>query len=512
MVGSDGSEPVAALGKSRWTRRAGALLAGAAPALAFPPPNLGWLAWVLLVPVLLLLASAETAGQAALLGWLAGVGFLAATQYWLVPNLLYFFPLAVGLLALLWAGWGALAWILLRGNVTAGRAAVAVLGVPAGWVVVEAVRSWQWLGGPWSLLAATQWRHPSMLGLAAVGGAWLVGVAIVAANTGVAVLVLARGRARGIGATAVVVALVSGPLWYSSSPPPPPSAVAGVRVALIQPGIGHGDVLSREEELTRAVAGRVGLVAWGESSVDEDLGEHPEVLARLAALSGSVGADVLVSVDARSGDTGAISKTATLIDPHGIVATYRKTRLVPFGEYVPFRDRLGWLSRITAAAGENRVPGHHLVLMSAAGIRFGPLISFELTFPDLACRLADDGAALLVYQTSTATFQDSAGPAQLTSMGAVRAAETGRPVAVAALSGVSAAYDARGRLLGWLPASQSGSLVVDVTPTSGRTPYARFGDWVPVACVTTLVLWAAGAAVRSRATRRGSPGRAGSVG
>ncbi|MFE3289365.1 apolipoprotein N-acyltransferase [Rhodococcus sp. NPDC059234] len=489
MSGSDGSEPVAALGKSRWTRRAGALLAGAAPVLAFPEPSLGWFAWVALVPALLLLRGAGSAREAALLGWLTGVGFLAATQYWLVPNLRYFFPIAVALLALLWCGWGVLVWILLRGHVTGARAVAAVLGVPAGWTVLEAVRSWQWFGGPWSLLGATQWAHPTVLGLAAVGGVWLVGFAIVAANTGLALLLVTPAGARAVGALTVVIALAAGPLWYLSTPAP--TTADRTRVALIQPGIVAGDARPREEELTRTVAGDVGLVVWGESSVDDDLGEHPEVLARLAALSASVGSDLLVNVDARVGTSGGIAKTATLVDAHGIVATYRKTRLVPFGEYVPLRDRLGWISRITAAARENREPGHGLVVMDAGGLAIGPLVSFELTFPDLARAQARGGARLLVYQTSTATFQGSWAPAQLASFGAVRAAESGRPAVVAALTGVSAGFDARGNTLAWLPADAHGAMVVEVPLFARTTIYDRGGDYLPLACA--LALAAAGA-------------------
>ncbi|MGW0043142.1 apolipoprotein N-acyltransferase [Rhodococcus sp. NPDC003348] len=494
---------------SRWPARGGALLAGALPALAFPGPNLALLAWVALVPALLVLRGSRSGGDAAVRGWCVGVGLVAATQYWVAPNLVFFFPLGVAALALLWSAWGVLAWTLLRGVLTARRAVAAVIGVPAGWVLIEAVRSWQWLGGPWALFGATQWRHPAVLALAAVGGVWLVGFAVVAVNTGIVVAVASPGASgRAVGGAAVVFALAAGPAWYSLGPVP---ATAGrLRVALIQVETGLADNMIRQEELTRAAAPGADLVVWGESSVDVDPGERPEVLARLTTLSREVGADLLVNVDAHVVGTDAhvvgtdaIAKTATLIDGTGVVATYRKTRLVPFGEYIPFRDRLGWLSRITAATAQNRVPGHELVVMDTGRTRIGPLISFELTFPDLARQQAKGGAALLVYQTSTSTFQGSSGPAQLTSVGAVRAAETGRPVAVAALTGVSAAFDARGRVLAWLPAAGAGSLVVDLEPSSGRTPYVRFGDWLPAVCAVAVIAIAGGTVVRRVRSSRG---------
>ncbi|SEL77732.1 apolipoprotein N-acyltransferase [Rhodococcus maanshanensis] len=492
--------------RSRWPARGAVLIAGALSLVAFPAPGLDLLAWVALVPVLLLLRAADTPREAALRGWLAGVGFLSGTQYWLAPNLVYFFPFVIGLVALLWSGWGILVRALLRGAETPARAVAAVIGVPAGWVLIETVRSWHWLGGPWSLFGSTQWRRPDVLALASVGGVWLVGFAVVAANVGFAILIVG-GRtwawstpptsARCVGAATALVAVVVGPLWSAARSDLPDSPT--VPVALVQPGIVHDDLLSRQEELTRGLGRPVHLVVWGESSVGEDLTARPDVLARLTALSGAVGAELLVNVDARVAG-GAIAKTSTLISGEGIEAEYRKTRLVPFGEYVPFRGQLGWLSRVTAAAGQNRQAGEKLVVMDVDGLAIGPLISFEQTFPDLARAQSRNGAALLVYQSSTATFQGSWAPAQLASFGALRAAETGRPVAAAALTGVSAAFDARGNRLAWMPAAESGALIVDVPMAGEDTAFDRLGNWVPASCALIVALLALGGLARRRSS------------
>ena len=109
--------------------------------------------------------------------------------------------------------------------------------------------------------------------------------------------------------------------------------------------------------LTATVAGqRPDLVVWGESSVAQDLTSHPEVLARLADLSRHVGADLLVNVDAPA-PGGGIYKSAVLIGEHGELGIYQKTRLVPFGEYVPLRPLFGWIARHSKAAAEDRQRG-----------------------------------------------------------------------------------------------------------------------------------------------------------
>lgn len=372
-----------------------------------------------------------------------------------------------------------------------GRLLAAVVVVPSVWVAAEWVRSWQALGGPWALYGATQWRHPAVLGLASIGGVWLVTFVLVAVNTALAVAVTARSIPRSILAVLVAVLVAaSGPLAYH--PWTTPSG-RPLTVALVQPGVitGPGQRFAAEERITAALP-RADLVVWGESSVGFDLRRRPDLVARLAALARTHG-PLLVNEDARDA-RGRISKSAVLIGPYGAEARYVKNRLVPFGEYIPLRTTLGWLTRISKAARQDRVPGTGVVVMHAGdGVTFGPLICFESTFPDLSRTLARRGAKVIVYESATSTFQGSWAPPQHASLGAVRAAETGRPVVQAALTGVSAAYDPRGRRMAWLDTSRRGSVVVRIQPSAGRTPYDRFGDYVPwlAAAVTAGAgLWA----------------------
>jgi apolipoprotein N-acyltransferase len=277
--------------------------------------------------------------------------------------------------------------------------------------------------------------------------------------------------------------------------------------------------LARSEQLTGSLAGRdLDLVVWGESSVGLDLTQHPEVTARIAALSRRVGADVLVNMDARqsdrSGRTG-IFKSAVLVGPDGLTGDrYDKMRLVPFGEYIPARSVLGWATSVGRAAGEDRLRGTRQVTMSlpgaedGKGLRIGPLICFESAFPDMSRRLTRDGAQLLIAQSSTSTFQHSWAPEQHASLGALRAAENGRPMVHATLTGVSAVYGPRGERVGApLGTDTSGAAVFDVPLATGTTLYVRLGDWPLQGAAAVLALFCAVEAVRSL-RRRGRNGRA----
>ncbi|MEU9605825.1 apolipoprotein N-acyltransferase [Streptomyces sp. NPDC048057] len=492
-------------------RAVAAVLAGGLPVLSFPAPALWWFAYVALVPWLLLLRTAPTGRRAAFEGWLGGAGFLLAVHSWLVPNLHVFIVLLAALLGLLWAPWGWLVRAVLGGTPSMALAAAAVAVVPSGWLMIELVRSWQGLGGPWGLMGASQWQVPPALRLASVGGVWLVSLLVVAVNTAIAV-VIAVPRARLAGVAAVVLcALVTGAV---SAWAPRPQTTGHARIAVVQPGVipGPDRRLAREEELTRALAGqRLDLVVWGESSVGEDLYALPGLTADLAALSHDVGADLLVNVDARrtgaAGSGGGIYKSSVLMGPQGLTGQrYDKMRLVPFGEYVPLRPVLGWVTSVGRAARENRLRGTHQVVMDlpGGGPRVGPLICFETAFPDMSRNLVGDGAQVLVAQSSTSTFQDSWAPAQHASLGALRAAETGRSMVHATLTGISAVYAPDGAPVGRrLPVHGSTAEVYDVPVARGTTPFVRYGDWAVYGALGALCGLGAVVGVR----RFSGPGR-----
>ncbi|NLU69925.1 apolipoprotein N-acyltransferase [Streptomyces sp. HNM0574] len=495
--------------ESRWVRLVLPVLAGAVPALAFPAPALWWLAPFALVPLLLLARSAPRARQAALTGWLGGAGFMLAVHHWLLPSLhVFLLPLTL-LLGALWAPWGLLVRRLLGGAPGPGRFAAALLLVPSGWLLVELVRSWEYLGGPWGLLGASQWQVAPALRLASVGGVWLVGFLLVAVNTALAGLIATPSARRPAAAGLAGAALFTCAVWAWAPQPRPEGTV---RVGVVQPG-GTADArhrFARGEELTRALAreerGRAPeLIVWGESSVGYDLGAHPDLRRRLTALARATGSPLLVNVDARRAHGPGIFKSSVLVGPGGPVGPrYDKMRLVPFGEYVPARQVLGWATSVGRAAGEDRHRGEEPVLMRSGGLVFGPLICFETAFPDMSRHLVREGARLLVGQTATSTFQNSWAPQQHASLAALRAAETGRPMVHATLTGVSAVYGPRGEAVGpRLGTEDEGSAVYPVPMAGGTTPYVRFGDWVLGLSLGALAAFGSAEGVRALRRRPG---------
>jgi apolipoprotein N-acyltransferase len=504
------------------------LASGVTVILVFPGLSLSYLAWFALVPAMVLFLRAPTTREAVARGWWFGAGYLIAMLYWMAPEI------GPGLLLLgaaagwLWSPFAVAVNHLLRPGGAWWHWPAAFAVVPSCWLIPEWARSYQGLGGPWDLYGASQWQHPAVLALASVGGVWLVTVALLLANVALVVLLGAlrptlvlpggtatagagagAGAGTGAGArgwslpraaagvAALVAAAGAGPLAFALTPAA--ATVRQVNVALVQPGVVDNPVQRTDasEHLTDALSsdGYLGgvkpdLIVWGESSIPDDLTGSSQadqaLLRQIEALSKADDAEILVNQDTTTQAKGH-EKWAVLVSPAGVQGTYVKTRLVPFGEYIPFRQQIGFITSVSKAASSNMVPGtgaHTLTVDSPEGssgpLTIGVLICFESAFPDMSRVETDQGAQVIVYQSSTSTFQGTWGPDQQASLAAVRAAETGRPVVQTALTGDTVAFDARGRQLAWLGQDASGAVTVtlDLPAQASRTFCDQAGDYI----------------------------------
>ena len=512
------------------------LACGAVLVLTFPDANLEFLAWFGLVPGLVLIVRSPTAREGGIRAWWLGAGYLIAALYWMAPQIGPAVLLVGAVFGVLWVPFGVAAVKLLRPPLSWPRTLAALVVVPSCWLLTEWLRSWQALGGPWAVFGVSQWQHPAVLALAAVGGVWLVSFVLVLTNVAIVIAIESlprigaallpgaswRAGVAALGVAGVVASVLAGPLAFALTPAS--LAARQVTVAMVQPGvINDASLRAHASETLTAELSRNGtlsgvhpdLIVWGESSISVDLTlakNRPELL-QLEQLSARDDADILVSQDATPPGKGH-EKWAVLVSPSGIEGIYVKTRLVPFGEYIPFRQQLGWLTKISRAAASNMIPGTGAHLLQATDregrpLPIGVLVCFESAFPDMSRVDTDKGAQLIVYQSATSTFQGTWGPDQHASLSAVRAAETGRPVVQAALTGDTVAFDARGRLLAWMGQSQHGVVVarLGLPAASAKTFYDQAGDYVPwaalgVVIVATLVMFA---------NSRGFPGRSAGV-
>jgi apolipoprotein N-acyltransferase len=149
--------------------------------------------------------------------------------------------------------------------------------------------------------------------------------------------------------------------------------------------------------------------------------------------------------------------------------------LVPFGEYIPFKQLLFFAESFTKQVG-NFAPGTQYTVSMLDGHRMSTAICYESIFPDQMRRFVKQGSELLVLITNDGWFGESSAPFQHLRMGVVRAVENRRYMVRNANSGISAIIDPYGRIES---STQIGvRTILDGTARfrSDLTFYTRYGD------------------------------------
>ncbi|MER3536513.1 MAG: apolipoprotein N-acyltransferase [Thermus sp.] len=436
------------------------LFPGLALALALPPFPFGPLAPLALIPLL-------RGGFRA--GFLAGLGVWTLHLAWL--------PQSFGAL---FGPWGVVPFIpLILLKALSFGLLFALTPTPlarvGGWVVLEWLSGQGELAFPWGFLGYALLEAPGRV-LAAWGGVHLLSLLVL-----LFAWALAQPRLR----------LLALSLWALLWLFPLPKAPAD-RVALLVQG--------KINPLEKALGARAEEVYL--RLLREGLKAHPEaqvvvfpetaLSALPPELSQALGGRPLVSGLNLFGPNRLI-----LYAKGRILATYDKVKLVPFGERFPFREVLGGVYGFFFRAfgfGEllDRTPGERVLPLGP----FGGMICYESAFPEVARRLALEGARVLVLATNDAWFGPSLGGLQHFALGRMRAVETGRWLLRAGNDGVTASIDPYGRVVARLPAHTEGYLAAPFAFRAGQTPYLLLGD-LPTLGVA-LTLWLSGLRLRVR--------------
>ncbi len=485
-------------------------------------------------------------GPAALALAVHGQRARAGAWLGLVFGLAFFVPL------LSWSGVyvGAFPWLALAVSQAAflallGAASAATsrlrlwpLWTAALWVADEALRGRLPLGGfPWGRLGFSQTDGP-FLALAAYGGVPLVGfaVALTGALLAAAVLALARARraAGGVGrrpavrtAAAAVAGALAVPLAGALAwlPLPGASLTAGgptVTVAVVQGDVPEAGlefnarrraVLDNHVQRTLELAARVAagdeaqpdLVVWPENSSDIDPYTNADAARQITRAAEAVDAPILVGAVVE-GPGRFISNTGIVWDPGtGPGDTYVKRHPVPLAEYVPARDFFRFFSDKVDLVRRDFTAGTEVGLLDVGGARVGDVICFEVVYDSLVADTVEAGAGMLVVQTNNATFGFTDESAQQVAAAQVRAVETGRSVALASTSGISAVIAPDGSLARRSELFTPAVFVEEIAQRDTTTLATRLGaapEWALSALGAAAVLAVAGPAVRRRVRAR----------
>ncbi|UWX56824.1 apolipoprotein N-acyltransferase [Chlorobaculum sp. MV4-Y] len=513
------------------------LLSGLLLGISFPTwptVHLEPLAWIALVPLLLSLEHEERFGPFFRKSWMAMLLFCLITLWWVclatmvggiltvfVQSLFSSVPLVVFYYFKKRAGFRS-----------------ALLALPFIWTGWEWAYMQQDFSLGWLTFGNSQANLLWMVQYADLTGVWGISFWLLTFN--VLALLLFRGKETfqvKAGIVMVMLVMIATPLFYARQVfrnTALDNTYSKVRVALVQPdidphekwdGLGPEETLSRLYSLTgQAVRGeRPELIIWPETAIPfyirlpENKPYMDSVMRMVmrwdAPLLTGFPDEVPVFPNSARGEAVAASgveyaayNASMLLRPAGgPVQIYRKMRLVPFGERVPYSEYFPWLEKLSFSMSgiSSWAKGRETTVMrftSREGqlVRMANIICYESIFPGQVSKFVRRGAQFLTLVTNDGWYGTSYGPWQHAAIGRLRCIENRRAMARCANTGVTLFYDTCGRSYAETPWWQQSVLTADVPLESGITFYTIHPDLVPQACLGIAGVLALAAVVRKR--------------
>lgn len=514
-------EQTSLLGK--WAPSLISLVSGSILGMSAPGIGLWFTAWFGLAPLLLLIATSETAWIAAWRGLLFGAGYNLVYGNWLL-----------GLYPLDWLGFNAwqggllacAAWMFAamhQALLVSIFAAVcrlipmkgvlwpeytknswqipALLVVPLLWLLCinKLGNAHYFLGVPWTMIEYSQYKQLPVIQICSIIGGIGLGCLMVMANTSIAITIASFSTLKSNGmfsapnkVQALNQLLVCGLLvttsifygfWQCLSPhkgaTTPTSVLQGninidmqktVRRYTLNELLAHySSMLSQSPQ---------GLCIWTESSVPTYLSRERGTLAYLSALARLHHVDMVVGAMDLDDKSRPYNSAYGITSGGGVLTSvYHKRYLVPFGEYTPapvkgFPD---WILRLTnTPSGGGFESGKEPVVLNLNCGKVAPLICFETLSPELVSSSVRRGAELLVNVSDLAWFHNSICGEQMVAFSVLRAVENGRYFVFAANTGPSAIIAPSGKINQVSGVTKERVLVGKVGFVSETTPFTNW--------------------------------------
>ncbi len=498
-------------------------------------PKVDWwpMAWIAFVPVMIALHDAGRSGTlvrvcliSLAFGFLSGVGKV----YWIMETVMSYGGLnaALGLVSMAGVALVVALYAFLFGIFLARadwKSPMFPLFAAILWTALEYAQTYLFTGFPWELLGYSQYQVLPVIQIARFTGVYGVSFLVMLLNATLAMVFFALRERTAWRAPVFAMSLAcfslicaTGYGWWSISQlrglerlTPP------VKVAVVQGSMEQGMKWSESvlqgtvdvyRDLTRSILPEgpefivfpeTAMTFYLESPIYEQYNEQVHALtteAGVPLLTGALGF--------RSGERAIYNSAFLMLPERGIVDSYSKMHLVPFGEYLPLPSLFFFLDGLTGAIG-SLTPGEELTVMplNRYDMRIGTVICYESIFPDLVRRFPLNGANVLVVMTNDAWFGTSSAPRQHFSMAVLRAVENGTPIIRAANTGISGFISATGAVYGATPMMVATTTVANVYPNRGEpTVYTRYGDVFALFCCAMAVVAAALAGSRTIILRR----------
>ncbi|MFN8577012.1 MAG: apolipoprotein N-acyltransferase [Candidatus Sericytochromatia bacterium] len=502
------------------------ILSGVLLALSFSIPSLSFLAWFSLIPFFISLYNYKNTGkQGFQLSFIFSLTYYLGLLHWLFrlhPLTWVGFTETQSIL-IITAGWLTFSLIESIGLSFVGFLVTSLK--PKGinriilpvcvWIIIEWIQSLGATGFTWGRLALSQFENIHLIQSSNLFGNLFVSGLIVLVNVVLALSIIDfqknKFTLKPIITTLIIFLLNLGYGFYSVNQVNDDGKE--INATIIQGNILSDqkwdmqaiDMFNLYSSLTKDALKqypKTNLVVWPESAITDAVDinnnrtiKYPEILNKMKEITRNnniyltTGIFTIKFPEPRKYD---ISNSIITVSPKSeIVGTYSKRHLVPFGEYLPFRNILEKIvPSITKinALGSDVTQGLDTSLINTSFGKIGGLVCYDSILPQLTRYSVNDGAELLVLVTNDSWYKDSIGVYEHNGQSVFRAIETSRYMVRAANTGISTIISPNGEIMSKLDPLTKGFISNTVRARNTITLYSKLGDIIAIISLIVLSL------------------------
>lgn len=465
----------------------GSIISGVLLFLCFPQFEIFPLAFFALVPLLLTLYRIKNSVfKAFFLSFLTGFIFFAGLLFWVIKIKrigvmgIPAWILLSGFEALYFGVFGVFAFL---GNKFLSKREK-ILFIPSLFVLLEYLRCKGFLGFPWGVLGYSQAKNIYFIQIAEFSGVYGISFLIVLFNNFLAEEKKNLKEIFSIISVFLIVFTYGILLSFKKLPE------RNVKIALIQGNL-EKDIEWSEETLENTFleyekisnrAKESQIVVWPERIVPVSITDY-KIFERIKKISYSLG-NVLVIGCTDNNLKGEYFNAVAVFEKGELLGKYYKTKLVPFGEVIPFKKFFQKINYNPWGELNNWIddtPGKNFNPVKTPFLNLGFNICYETAFPEISRKIVKNGAELLIGVVADSWF-GKIESLQHTKMFVFRAVENRTYLLRCADIGITCVIDPYGRIEKSLPLFQQGVLKAAVSKKIKNTFYTQYGDLFVILC------------------------------
>lgn len=374
---------------------------------------------------------------------------------------------------------------------------IVAIGTGITWVVAEWVLSIGALAFPWGTVALSQTGFLPFVQTASLFGPYFIALLVISSAFLLAHSIKTKSKKVALVVSFVLLTnLAIGSLLFIKDN----SSQTFVDVAILQGNVSSfekwqperlGNITEIYSKLAEDAAEKgAEIIVMPESAIPSYFSKDNflhDVYSELATKNNcSIVSGVLIKAS-----EGSYNSVITVYRDGSISNRYDKRHLVPFGEYIPYKEFFSFVFPFIDnlnLGGMKTIAGDSPVIMSIDDISFTSLVCFDSIFPELAREPIKLGARALIIVTNDSWFKDSAGIYQHLRHAQLRAIENGVPVIRAANTGISAFISPNGKITSQTEALAEDLILQPVIISQSSTLYNYTGD---IVIIGVFLFWLA---------------------